>query len=212
MALMLSDVIVAFDHLKHTVDDPRQRLRRRATRGRPRARASRRSARSATGSPARCRASTPRRARSRSSSPTCRARTFEAMVARIIEYIHAGDAFQVVPSQRWSRRGARRAVLDLPRPARGQPVAVHVLPRLRGLPDRRRVARSRCSPSPAATSPRARSPAPARAARPSTRTSAIAAGAARRREGARRARDARRPRPQRPRPRLRVRHASTSSD
>jgi anthranilate synthase component 1 len=27
---------------------------------------------------------------------------FEAMVARIIEYIHAGDAYQVVPSQRWS--------------------------------------------------------------------------------------------------------------
>ena len=24
------------------------------------------------------------------------------MVARIVEYIHAGDAFQVVPSQRWS--------------------------------------------------------------------------------------------------------------
>ncbi|HXC23683.1 MAG TPA: chorismate-binding protein, partial [Solirubrobacteraceae bacterium] len=29
---------------------------------------------------------------------------FEAMVARIVEYIHAGDAFQVVPSQRWSAR------------------------------------------------------------------------------------------------------------
>src|SRR3954451_10188360 len=28
--------------------------------------------------------------------------TFEAMVARIVEYVHAGDAFQVVPSQRWS--------------------------------------------------------------------------------------------------------------
>jgi anthranilate synthase component 1 len=28
--------------------------------------------------------------------------TFEGMVARIIEYIYAGDAFQVVPSQRWS--------------------------------------------------------------------------------------------------------------
>jgi anthranilate synthase component 1 len=28
--------------------------------------------------------------------------TFEAMVARIIEYVYAGDAFQVVPSQRWS--------------------------------------------------------------------------------------------------------------
>jgi len=27
---------------------------------------------------------------------------FEAMVERIVEYIHAGDAFQVVPSQRWS--------------------------------------------------------------------------------------------------------------
>src|SRR5207302_4815346 len=27
---------------------------------------------------------------------------FKANVARIIEYIHAGDAFQVVPSQRWS--------------------------------------------------------------------------------------------------------------
>jgi anthranilate synthase component I len=29
---------------------------------------------------------------------------FEGMVARIVEYIHAGDAFQVVPSQRWSAR------------------------------------------------------------------------------------------------------------
>jgi anthranilate synthase component 1 len=27
---------------------------------------------------------------------------FEAMVARIVEYVYAGDAFQVVPSQRWS--------------------------------------------------------------------------------------------------------------
>jgi anthranilate synthase component 1 len=27
---------------------------------------------------------------------------FEEMVARIVEYVHAGDAFQVVPSQRWS--------------------------------------------------------------------------------------------------------------
>jgi anthranilate synthase component 1 len=27
---------------------------------------------------------------------------FEAMVSRVIEYIHAGDAYQVVPSQRWS--------------------------------------------------------------------------------------------------------------
>ncbi len=27
---------------------------------------------------------------------------FEGMVERIVEYIHAGDAYQVVPSQRWS--------------------------------------------------------------------------------------------------------------
>ena len=27
---------------------------------------------------------------------------FEGMVARIVEYVHAGDAFQVVPSQRWT--------------------------------------------------------------------------------------------------------------
>ena len=29
---------------------------------------------------------------------------FEGMVERIVEYIHAGDAYQVVPSQRWSAR------------------------------------------------------------------------------------------------------------
>src|SRR5207253_1966000 len=29
---------------------------------------------------------------------------FQDMVARIVQYIHAGDAFQVVPSQRWSAR------------------------------------------------------------------------------------------------------------
>ena len=36
---------------------------------------------------------------------------FEANVARIIEYIYAGDAFQVVPSQRWSAQvaGQRRS-------------------------------------------------------------------------------------------------------
>ncbi len=35
---------------------------------------------------------------------------FEANVARIIEYVHAGDAYQVVPSQRWSAPDAGRAV------------------------------------------------------------------------------------------------------
>ena len=32
---------------------------------------------------------------------------FEANVARIIEYIRAGDAYQVVPSQRWTRADTR---------------------------------------------------------------------------------------------------------
>jgi anthranilate synthase component 1 len=31
---------------------------------------------------------------------------FEAIVARIVEYVHAGDAFQVVPSQRWTAETA----------------------------------------------------------------------------------------------------------
>ncbi len=102
-------------------------------------------------------------------------------------------------------RRAGRGVLRLPRPARDQPEPVHVLPRLRGLPDRRRVARGarhRDRPARGAAADRRHAPArgddgggPAPRRRP-----------ARRREGARRARDARRPRPQRPRSRVRVRH------
>ena len=38
------------------------------------------------------------------------------------------------------RAGPGRGLLDLPRPARGQPLALHVLPRVRRLPDRRRLA------------------------------------------------------------------------
>ena len=108
MALMLTDGLVVFDHLKHTItilanahlqDEPRPRACLRARR---RAR----SPRCASASPARSRAAT----RSRASAPAS-ARSFEsnmsrehfeATVARIVEYIRAGDAFQVVPSQRWS--------------------------------------------------------------------------------------------------------------
>ncbi len=35
-------------------------------------------------------------------TPNMSREQFEAMVARIIEYIYAGDAYQVVPSQRWT--------------------------------------------------------------------------------------------------------------
>jgi anthranilate synthase component 1 len=109
MALMLSDALVAFDHLKHTVTiianadlqaepdielayeqavrtigEVRCALAGPVPRGEPS---------SAAGAPAR-------------ELPTFESNMpreqFEGMVARIVEYIHAGDAFQVVPSQRWS--------------------------------------------------------------------------------------------------------------
>ncbi len=91
MALMLTDVLVAFDHLKHTItvvamggdrgviEEVRQRL--------------------AGPVPAPVGASARPAPEWRANMPRER---FEANVARIVEYVHAGDAFQVVPSQRWS--------------------------------------------------------------------------------------------------------------
>ncbi|HEU4658978.1 MAG TPA: anthranilate synthase component I [Capillimicrobium sp.] len=91
MALMLTDALVAFDHLKHTItvvtmgdpsviDEVRERL--------------------AGPVPAPVDPPGARPAPEwRSNMPR---EQFEANVARIVEYIHAGDAFQVVPSQRWS--------------------------------------------------------------------------------------------------------------
>ena len=94
---------------------------------------------------------------------------FEADVRRIQEYILAGDAFQVVYSQRFrvpARR--RRSLRRLPRAAGDQPVAVHVPPRVprgrrhrrvaRGAGAARSTARSSCAPSPgrAGAAPRPR--------------------------------------------------------
>jgi anthranilate synthase component 1 len=106
MALMLTDALVVFDHLKHTVtvlanvdaDDPEgldaaydkaQQLigevRWRLAGPVPRA---------------------PHPPQAGRSMPEFRSNMpreqFEAMVARIVEYCHAGDTFQVVPSQRWT--------------------------------------------------------------------------------------------------------------
>jgi anthranilate synthase component 1 len=104
MALMLSDVLVVFDHLKHTItllanaeaaDDfdaayeaaaatlaeVRAKLAGPVPRAEPLAERS--------------------RAMPEFESNMSRAQ-FEGMVSRIVEYVHAGDAFQVVPSQRWS--------------------------------------------------------------------------------------------------------------
>jgi anthranilate synthase component 1 len=104
MALMVSDVLVIFDHMRHeltlmayafadeeagleaayasavgTLTDLRERLRGPVPRP----------AASANGRPTEF-------------SSNMTREQFEANVRRIIEYIHAGDAFQVVPSQRFS--------------------------------------------------------------------------------------------------------------
>ncbi len=108
MALMLSDALVVFDHLKHTVsilanadleaepdvarayaaaaqtiDEVRRALAGPVPRAEP------------SGSPAAARVSP-------QFTANMPREQFEAMVTRIVEYIYAGDAFQVVPSQRFS--------------------------------------------------------------------------------------------------------------
>ena len=103
MALMLSDVLVVFDHLKHTVtvmvnvsvDDLEasyadavatiEKARRLLDGPVPRVEDEDRPSR-----------------RVPTFSSNMPREDFEGMVARIVEYVHAGDAFQVVPSQRWS--------------------------------------------------------------------------------------------------------------
>jgi anthranilate synthase component 1 len=104
LALMLTDALVVFDHLKHTVsvlanvyaDDDVDA-----------AYAAARDAiadvrwRLAGPVPRPSRAPDPQRTMPDFESNMPR-ESFEAMVARIVEYVHAGDAFQVVPSQRWS--------------------------------------------------------------------------------------------------------------
>ncbi len=109
MALMLSDLLVIFDHLKHTVTilvnadlDAEPDIERAYA------------AAAATIAEVRTRLEgpVPREGRGTDGAgqgrqtPSFQANMeraeFEGMVARIVQYIHAGDAFQVVPSQRWS--------------------------------------------------------------------------------------------------------------
>ncbi len=101
MALMLSDVLVAFDHLKHTttvlanveaddVDGSYARAVAAIAEVRGRLAGPLPAAPTAAVAPA------------PQWEPNMPREAFEGMVARIVEYVHAGDAFQVVPSQRWS--------------------------------------------------------------------------------------------------------------
>jgi anthranilate synthase component 1 len=104
MALMITDVMLVFDHLKHEltilscafveeggdVDDAYERAA--ATIADVRARL--RGAVPAPERPATCEPPT--------FTSNMGREEFEAAVARIVEYVRAGDAFQVVPSQRFS--------------------------------------------------------------------------------------------------------------
>ncbi|MDP2709881.1 MAG: anthranilate synthase component I [Solirubrobacteraceae bacterium] len=107
MALMLSDVLVVFDHLKHTIsvlvnvyaDDDGNAADLAASYADAVATIER--VRELLAGPVPRPAPTPARPRPQFHSNMTREQ-FEANVARIVEYVHAGDAFQVVPSQRWS--------------------------------------------------------------------------------------------------------------
>jgi anthranilate synthase component 1 len=104
LALMLSDTLVVFDHLKRTVtvlanvyaDDELEVSYRRALDAISEVRW-----RLAGPVPRPARPPAADRVAPEFTANMSRAQ-FEAMVARIVEYIYAGDAFQVVPSQRWS--------------------------------------------------------------------------------------------------------------
>jgi anthranilate synthase component 1 len=115
MALMLSDALVVFDHLKHTVTILANADLQAASspEGEPDVERAYEAAACTIGEVRRALAGpVPRGERVTGASPPARQAPsfqsnmsrarFEAMVARIVEYIYAGDAFQVVPSQRWS--------------------------------------------------------------------------------------------------------------
>ncbi len=104
LALMLTDALVVFDHLKHTVtvlanvytEDDLEASYARALETIAEVRW-----RLAGPVPRPARPPVQGRAAPEFRSNMTREQ-FEANVARIIEYIRAGDAYQVVPSQRWS--------------------------------------------------------------------------------------------------------------
>jgi anthranilate synthase component I len=104
LAVMLTDTLVVFDHLKRTVtvlanvyaDDDIEASYRRAAETIAEVRW-----RLAGPVPRPSRPPITGRAAPEFTANMTREQ-FEGMVARIIQYIYAGDAYQVVPSQRWS--------------------------------------------------------------------------------------------------------------
>ncbi len=106
MALMLSDTLVVFDHLKHAVTilaNADLQAEPDLAHAYERAAATIAEVRSALAGPVPRGEPALAGAREVPSFESNMSREqFEGMVARIVEYIYAGDAFQVVPSQRWS--------------------------------------------------------------------------------------------------------------
>jgi anthranilate synthase component I len=104
MALMVSDVLVAFDHMRHELTLMAYAF---TDSGSDLDTAYAGAVRTLTGLRERLRGPVPRPAPAGDRQVTefesnMTREQFEANVSRIIEYIHAGDAFQVVPSQRFS--------------------------------------------------------------------------------------------------------------
>jgi anthranilate synthase component 1 len=106
MALMLSDALVVFDHLKHTVTiiaNADLQATPDLERAYEIAASTIAEVRAALAGPVPRPQPSPAGARPMPEFRSNMSREhFEGMVRRIVEYIHAGDAFQVVPSQRWS--------------------------------------------------------------------------------------------------------------
>jgi anthranilate synthase component I len=105
MALMLTDLLVIFDHLKHTVtilvnadlDAEPDVERAYAVAAQTIA-----DVRAQLAGPVPLRERVERGHERPAFESNMTREQFEGMVARVVRYIHAGDAFQVVPSQRWS--------------------------------------------------------------------------------------------------------------
>ncbi len=104
IALMLTDGLLAFDHLKHRITilvNANLAAQPDVDRAYADAVAQIAQVREALAGPVPRQEPHPPREMPDFQSNMPRER-FEAMVQRIVEYIYAGDAFQVVPSQRWS--------------------------------------------------------------------------------------------------------------
>ncbi len=109
MALMLSDVLVIFDHLKHTLTilaNADLDAEPDVERAYEAAQSTIEQIRSQLAGPVPGAVVPEGEAARERTMPEFQSNMapeqFEAMVERIVQYVYAGDAFQVVPSQRWS--------------------------------------------------------------------------------------------------------------